>query len=80
MGEPALKDAPVVAKAGGAAPSRPRYEDDFYGWLLEQADLLRSRRFDDLDLDHVAAELEGLSKSEFSRLGSTLRVLLMHML
>ena len=63
-----------------AAPSRTRYEDDFYTWVQEQVALLRAGRFEALDIEHVAEELEGLSKSEFSRLRSTLRVLLMHML
>lgn len=59
---------------------RTRYEDDYYTWAREQVDLLRARRFDEVDLDHVVEELEDLSKSEFSKLYSCLRVLLMHML
>ncbi|WP_375455419.1 DUF29 domain-containing protein [uncultured Methylobacterium sp.] len=80
MGEPALKDTHLAKELGGSPPLRPRYEDDFYSWLIEQADLLRARRFDDLDSDHVAEELDGLSKSEFAKLHSALRVLVMHML
>ena len=63
-----------------AASSRTRYEDDYYTWACEQVALLRARRFDEIDLDRVAEELEDLSKSEYSKLYSCLRVLLMHML
>lgn len=69
-------------RRGDEGPSAPRtrYEDDLYSWLLEQADLLRAGRLDALDAKHVAEELEGLSKSEFAKLESCLRVLVMHML
>ncbi len=72
-GEPASLDAPP-------ARSRTRYEDDLYTWAQEQVALLRGGRLQEVDLDHVAEELEDLSKSEFSKLYSCLRVLLMHML
>ena len=68
MAEPALKDETrETSSPSERAPNRARYEDDFYAWLIQQADLLRARRFEDLDLEHVAEELEGLSKSEFNR-------------
>ncbi|GJD95290.1 DUF29 domain-containing protein [Methylobacterium iners] len=79
MAEPALKDTRLSEDAMPSGRGA-RYEEDFYSWLLEQAGILRARRFEDLDLDHVAEELEGLSKSEFAKLRSALRVLVMHML
>ena len=40
--------------------SRPGlYASDFYVWAEEQAALLRARRFDALDLDHLIEEAEG---------------------
>lgn len=63
-----------------SAPVRARYEDDLCGWALEQVALLRARRFDEVDADRVAEELEDLSRREFSKLCSCLRVLVMHML
>ena len=30
------------------------YKEDFYVWTQRQADLLRARRFEDLDLQHLA--------------------------
>ena len=79
MAHPALtldgrEDAPVSA-------GRTRYEGDDYTWAREQVDLLRARRrFDELDLDHVAEELEDLPNSEVSKLYSCLRVPILHML
>ncbi|KQO49225.1 MULTISPECIES: DUF29 domain-containing protein [unclassified Methylobacterium] len=80
MAEPALKGETRESSPSERAPNRARYEDDFYSWLIQQADLLRARRFEELDLEHMAEELEDLSKSEFAKLQSTLRVLVMHML
>ena len=34
------------------------YEADFYVWAQDQAELLRERRFDDLDLTHLVDEVE----------------------
>ncbi|MGH6917951.1 MAG: DUF29 family protein, partial [Geminicoccaceae bacterium] len=33
------------------------YEQDIYAWSEEQADLLRARRFEDLDLEHLIEEI-----------------------
>ena len=56
------------------------YEQDFYSWALRQAELLRARRFADLDLENVAEELELLGKEQAHKLESALRVLLLHLL
>ncbi|KQO69699.1 hypothetical protein ASF22_03690 [Methylobacterium sp. Leaf87] len=77
MGEPAVKGGP---RTGEVFPGRTRYEDDLYTWVQEQVALLRAGRVDALDLDHIAEELESLSESEFGKLQSALRVLVMHML
>jgi Domain of unknown function DUF29 len=62
------------------AKKRARYEEDYYTWVNEQVALLRARRFDEVDLENIAEELSDLGKSEFAKLRSTLRVLVMHML
>ncbi|MEL6061049.1 MULTISPECIES: DUF29 domain-containing protein [unclassified Methylobacterium] len=59
---------------------RTRYEEDLCAWVQEQVALLRAGRFDAIDVERVAEELEDLSKREFSKLYSCLRVLVMHML
>jgi hypothetical protein len=62
------------------APASPPYELDGYGWALAQAKLLRARRFDLLDVENVAEEIESVGKSEQSSAESALRVLMMHIL
>ncbi|KUL95056.1 hypothetical protein DK26_13540 [Bosea sp. WAO] len=62
-------------------PSRAiRYDQDFYGWALEQASLLREGRLSELDAANLAEELGDLGRAEFNSLVSALRVLTMHLL
>jgi hypothetical protein len=56
------------------------YEQDFYAWTLQQAELLRTRRLDCADLDNIAEEIESMGRSEKRELISRLTVLLLHLL
>ena len=56
------------------------YDEDFYAWTKEQAALLRLGAIQDLDLTHLAEEIESLGKSEMRALESHLEVLLLHLL
>ncbi|WP_394753414.1 DUF29 domain-containing protein [Crenothrix sp.] len=56
------------------------YNKDFYAWLIKSAELLRKNRFAEVDIEHVAEELEAMSKSEKRELMSRLTVLLAHLL
>lgn len=56
------------------------YEQDFYGWTLEQAILLQQKKFNQLDLEHLVEELQIMSAQERRELISRLRVLLMYLL
>lgn len=60
--------------------STATYDDDLYTWSLEQAALLRQRKFDQVDLEHIIEEIEDMSKSEKRALVSFLENLLMHLL
>jgi hypothetical protein len=40
------------------------YDRDFYAWAVANAELIRAGRLDEVDLVHVAQELEGIGKSE----------------
>lgn len=60
--------------------SHPAYEDDFAAWTLEQARILRTGRFSELDIDHLIEEIEDLGASERRALDSRLGVLLGHLL
>jgi hypothetical protein len=62
------------------APARADYNQDFYSWLMEQAQLIRDGRWTDLDRDNLAEEIESLGREQFNKLESALRVLLMHFL
>jgi hypothetical protein len=56
------------------------YDQDFHAWALDQADALRSGRFAQLDRDHLAEEIEDLGREVFSKLASSFRIILTHLL
>lgn len=56
------------------------YDNDFYGWTQEQADLLRSGHLSELDTQNLLEEIEAMGRSERRELESRLRVLFMHLL
>jgi hypothetical protein len=61
-------------------PAETEYERDFYSWTFEQARLVREGRWEGVDRENVAEEIESLGREQFAKLRSALRVLLMHML
>jgi len=76
---PRHKDSDI----GLAPPAEPvgaAYERDVYSWAEEQARAVREGRWDDIDRDNVAEEIESVGRAEFNSLVSALRVLLRHML
>ena len=56
------------------------YDEDFFEWTARNAELLRSGRLDEADLEHIAEESEDMGKSERRELESRLEVLLAHLL
>ncbi len=56
------------------------YETDVAAWAGEQSRALAERRFDDLDLEHLAEEIDELGGSFRDQLESRILVLLMHLL
>lgn len=68
-----------TSKAKYSAPNA-LYEEDFYAWSQQQAELLREKRFSELDLVNLVEEIESLGKSEKRSLISHLGVLLGHLL
>lgn len=56
------------------------YEFDVIAWAQEQAALLRSGRFDLLDIEHIADEIEDVGKSEKREIRNRMAVLLAHLL
>jgi len=71
-------------KSMSKSAARPRaddlYETDFYAWAQSQAQLLRERRWSELDLENVAEEIETLGRSEKREIRSRLVVILSHLL
>jgi Domain of unknown function DUF29 len=78
------------SKASGASVRRPRapsgrsattsYDKDVILWSQEQGRLLRARRFAELDVEHLADEIEDVGKSEKRELANRMAVLLAHLL
>lgn len=56
------------------------YEKDIVAWAAEQAQLLRAGRFDLLDIEHIAEEIEDVGKSEQRELANRMALLLAHLL
>ena len=56
------------------------YENDFYSWTQEQAELLKHGRFSELDIANIIEEVESMGRSEKRELESRLTILLLHLL
>ena len=56
------------------------YDRDFHAWATEQAALLRAGRVGEVDLEHLAEEIDSLGRAEKRELVNRLAVLLLHML
>jgi Domain of unknown function DUF29 len=57
-----------------------RLDDDFHGWLVDQARVLHTRRSDLIDWDALAEELEAMAAKERREPRKHLRNLLAHLL
>lgn len=62
------------------APASPGYWEDGYGWAMAQAQLIRERRFDEIDWDNVVEEIESVGRSAQASVESALRLVLLHQL
>jgi Domain of unknown function DUF29 len=58
----------------------PTYDEDVYAWAFEQARFLREGRFDLLDIEHLADEIEDVGKREMRELAKQMSVLLAYLL
>jgi hypothetical protein len=68
------------AKHPTPLPSLAAYEEDAYTWALQQAALLRAGRLEAIDAQNIAEEIEALGNSEYLKLESAYRVILLHLL
>ncbi|OYQ35550.1 hypothetical protein CHU95_07430 [Niveispirillum lacus] len=56
------------------------YEKDFYAWTQKQAALLRAGKLSEIDIAHLAEEIDSIGRSEKRELISRLTLLLLHLL
>jgi len=56
------------------------YENDVIAWSIEQAGFIRAGRWDQLDLEHLADEIEDVGKAERHEFESRMALLLAHLL
>lgn len=56
------------------------YEKDFYAWTQKQAALLRAGKLSEIDIAHIAEEIDSRGRSEKRELISRLTILLLHLL
>ena len=56
------------------------YEEDFHAWAREQAELLRLKRFGEVDLANLVEEVESMGREQRHALRSSYRVLIVHLL
>ena len=60
--------------------STTRYDEDFHDWTQATAALIRQQKWQDVDWQHVAEELEALGKRDRRELESRLVTLMLHLL
>ena len=60
--------------------NRPSADEDYAAWIGHQVDALKQGRFDELDIEELAGEVDSLGKRDFKELRSALRVIILHML
>jgi hypothetical protein len=58
---------------------QPLYEEDFYGWAMANASLLKQGKLNEADMDHIIEELEEMGRSEKAQLINRLSVLIAHL-
>ena len=56
------------------------YDDDIVAWAAQQARLLRSGRLSEIDIEHIAEEIDDVGRSEQRELASRVAVLLAHLI
>jgi hypothetical protein len=67
------------AKERHFPPKASLYERDFQAWAFEQARLVRDRRFAELDIVHLAEEIEDMGREQAHALRSAFTQALAHL-
>lgn len=61
-------------------PSSVLYEQDYYLWIKNTAQLLQQDRLSEIDIANLIEEIEDIGKSEKRSVESNLEIVLMHLL
>jgi hypothetical protein len=56
------------------------YDQDLYLWWVKTADLLKQKRFEELDLENLIEEIESMGKRERRELANRLTTIIEHLL
>lgn len=56
------------------------YHQDYYGWTQEQANLIKTGKFSDLDIENLIEEIEDMGKTERREVTSRMAIVLLHLL
>jgi hypothetical protein len=62
------------------ASKSPLYDEDFYAWSRQQAELLRAGDLARADIENIAEEIASMGRTEKRELVSRLTILLLHLL
>lgn len=60
----------IELRSPAQAPDSSDYEQDFMLWLESQLDLLRARKFEQLDLENIIEELDSMGRNDKRELQS----------
>lgn len=58
----------------------PKYNEDYYGWAVHTAQLLKENRMDEINFDEIIEEIESLGRSEKHELIGRLSIVISHLL
>lgn len=58
----------------------PKHDEDFYGWAMANATLLKQKKYQEADMDMIIEELEEMGGSNENQLINRLGVLIAHLL
>jgi hypothetical protein len=73
----AVKEQHAAPSAAGPGAG---YDTDFFEWTQSTAEMIRQGRLAEVDLEHVAAEIEDMGKRDRREVRSRLIVLVLHLL
>ena len=69
-----------VTSAAARTEAADLYDSDFLEWTQHTAELMRKRRFAELDIEHAAEEIEDMGKRDVRELCSRMEVVIAHLL